>query len=360
MARKYNFYAGPSTLPVEVLEELRDELVDYKGMGLSMIETSHRSSEYDEVHYGAINLVKKIYGLDDSYSVLLLQGGATLQFSMLPMNFLGPDKSADFVNSGAWAKKAISDAKIYGKANVIFDGKDSNYMTLPKAADVKASPGATYLHITSNETIGGVQWKEFPKVDIPLVADMSSDIMSRQIPVERFSFIYAGAQKNLGPSGLCLVIAKKDFLAKENQNIGAYLKYSTHAESDSLYNTPPVFGVYAFGKVLQWIDKNGGLAGIEKINVKKAAVIYDAINSTGGFYTCPVDPTVRSDMNIVFTLKNAEFDKEFLAGSEKLGMLGLSGHRSVGGFRASVYNAMPYEGCKALADYMVDFAKKHC
>lgn len=358
MPRKYNFYPGPSTLPYPVLEELRDELVNYKGMGLSLIETSHRSKEYDEVHYDAMNSVKDLLGLPDGYKVLFIQGGATLQFSMLPMNFLRADGQADYINSGAWAKKAIADAKLFGKVNVTWDGKESNYMTLPDPSAVKASPGASYVHLTSNETIGGVQWKKFPKPGVPLVSDMSSDIFSRPLPVEDFGLIYAGAQKNLGPAGVTLVIVREDFLKTEKEEVGAYLKYSTHAESDSLYNTPPVFAIYALGKVLKLLKATGGLAGAEKRNAEKARLIYDAIEQTGGFYHCPVDAAVRSDMNVVFTLKDSNLDKEFRAGAEERGMLGLPGHRSVGGFRASLYNAMPREGVEALASYMREFAQE--
>ena len=357
MSRKYNFYAGPSTLPPAVLGELADEMVDYKGLGLSIIETSHRSAEYDEIHYDAIASVKDLLGLPENYKVLLLQGGATLQFSMLPMNFLPAGSQADYLNSGAWAKKAIADAKLYGKVNVIFDGKADNYMSLPDPSSISPTPGAAYLHLTSNETIGGVQWKSFPKTAAPLVADMSSDIFSRPLPVEDFALIYAGAQKNLGPAGATLVIVRDDFLATGRSDIGAYLKYATHAESDSLYNTPPVFSVYALGKVLKLLKKNGGLAAVEKLNRQKADLVYTAIEASGGFYACPVAAANRSDMNIVFTLKDSNLDKEFLAGAEALGMLGLPGHRSVGGFRASLYNAMPLEGAKALAEYMSDFAK---
>ncbi len=358
MTRKFNFHAGPSTLPLSVLEELQAELVEYQGLGLSLIETSHRSPEYDEVHNRAMNLVKSLFGLPDNYKVLFLQGGATMQFSMLPMNFLGPNRSADYINSGAWAKKAIEDAVLYGKVNVLYDGKSSNYMSLPDPESITSSAGAQYLHITSNETIGGVQWKSFPRTQAPLVADMSSDIMSRPLPVDQFAMIYAGAQKNLGPAGLTLVIIRDDLLAQEQDGIGAYLRYSTHAKNDSLYNTPPVFPIYALSKVLTWIQNSGGLGAMEQRNREKAQVIYQAIEQTGGFYTCPVDPGVRSDMNIVFTLADSQLDKPFLQGSEELGMIGLKGHRSVGGFRASVYNAMPLEGAKALAQYMVDFAEK--
>ncbi|NCN05584.1 MAG: 3-phosphoserine/phosphohydroxythreonine transaminase [Spirochaetales bacterium] len=359
MKRAHNFYAGPSTLPLSVLKELQGEMVEYHNLGLSLLETSHRSPEYDEVHHGAMHLVKELLSLPDNYKVLFLQGGATMQFSMVPMNFLAEGSHADYLNSGAWAKKAIADARLYGSVEVTFDGKEKGYMSLPEPRSVVSTPGAQYVHITSNETIGGVQWKDFPATEAPLVADMSSDILSRPIPIERFGLIYAGAQKNLGPSGVTLVIVREDLLTKEQGKVGAYLKYSTHAESDSLYNTPPVFGIYALGKVLSWVKAQGGLPAVTANNRTKADLVYRAIESTDGFYHCPVDPSFRSDMNIVFTLRKGDLDKSFLDGSEERGMLGLKGHRSVGGFRASLYNAMPIEGAKALADYMVEFAQKN-
>ncbi len=358
MARKYNFYAGPSTLPEEVLKELEADFVDYKGLGLSLVETSHRSPEYDEVHQSVIQGVKSLLGLSDDYEVVMMGGGATLQFSAVPMNLLGDKKRADYVISGTWAKKALADAKVYGEPVVLWDGKDGNYTSLPAADSVRPGKDSAYLHITSNETINGVQWKDFPDVDIPLVADMSSDILSRPLPVDRFGLIYAGAQKNLAPAGVTLVIIRKDLLDRAGDNVGAYLKYKTHAEKDSLYNTPPVFSIWAMSRVLKWIERNGGLAGIEKINAEKADMLYRAIDEADGFYNCPVDASYRSSMNVVFTLADEELQGEFLKGAGNLGMLGLKGHRSVGGCRASIYNAMPISGVQALAEYMKDFAAK--
>jgi phosphoserine aminotransferase len=313
-----------------------------------------------------------------NYKVLFLGGGATLQFSMIPMNLLAGGKSADIAVTGAWAKKAQEDMKKYGKANVVFDGKANNYMTLPKLEELKLSADAEYLHICSNETIGGIQFKNFPKLAVPYVADMSSDIMSRPVPVENFGIIFAGAQKNLGPSGLTLVIIRDDILEKSPETLGAYLSFKTHVtkvknkdgtekSEISLYNTPPVFSVWALNKVLKWVEKNGGVEGVQKLNETKAKAIYDAIDNSKGFYHCPVEAANRSTMNIVWTVKKpgldeeaaAALDKAFVKGAEALGMLGLAGHRSVGGFRASMYNALPLESAKALAAYMADFAAKN-
>lgn len=359
MARKYNFYAGPSTLPLEVLKELEQDLVDYQGSGLSLVETSHRSKEYDEVHFSVINGIKSLLNVPDDYEVLLMGGGATLQFSMIPQNLLGDKTSMDFVVSGTWAKKALADAKIYGDAKILWDGKEGAYTSLPSSAEIKTNADSAYLHITSNETINGVQWKDFPQSDIPLVADMSSDILSRPLPVERFGLIYAGAQKNLAPAGVTMVIIRKDLIQHAPENLGAYLKYKTHADKDSLYNTPPVFPIWAMSKVLKWIESNGGLEGIQEMNHRKASLLYGVIDNAEGFYNCPVQKDVRSNMNVVFTLKNEELQTEFLKGASQRDMLGLKGHRSVGGCRASIYNAMPLEGVQALADYMKEFAEKY-
>jgi phosphoserine aminotransferase len=355
MDRKLNFFAGPSTLPVEVLEELKENMVEYKGMGMSLVETSHRSKEYDEVHNEAVSLVKELLGLPDNYKVVFMGGGATLQFSMVPMNLLTGDRVCDYTLTGAWAKKAYDDAAKVGKANVVFDGKDSKYTKLPSS--VTPSAGSSYLHVTSNETIGGLQWKTWPETgNVPLVADMSSDIMSRPLPVEKFGLIYAGAQKNLGPAGTTLAIIRDDLLERSSDDLTAYLNYSIHADKNSLYNTPPVFSIWAVMLVLRRLKALGGLTAVEKANEEKAAFIYNAIDSSDGFFNCPVAKENRSMMNIVFTMANEELEKEFVAKAAAEGMVGLKGHRSVGGCRASVYNSMPKEGAKALADLMKDFA----
>ncbi|HAK46952.1 MAG TPA: 3-phosphoserine/phosphohydroxythreonine transaminase [Spirochaeta sp.] len=353
--RKYNFFAGPSTLPVEVLEELKENMVDYKGMGMSLIETSHRSKEYDEVHNDAVGLVKELLGLPDNYKVIFLGGGATLQFTMVPSNLMIGSRTADYTLTGSWAKKAYDDAAKLGNAVVAYDGKENKYTELP--SNVSLSEDSSYLHITSNETIGGLQWKNFPDTgDVPLVADMSSDILSRPLPVEKFGMIYAGAQKNLGPAGATLAIIRDDLLERSSDDLTAYLNYSIHADKNSLYNTPPVFSIYAVMLVLKRLKALGGLDVVEKMNREKADLIYNVIDSSKGFYKCPVQRENRSLMNIVFTMENEDFEKDFVSKASAIGMVGLKGHRSVGGCRASVYNSMPIEGAKALADFMKDFA----
>ncbi|MDC7125394.1 MAG: 3-phosphoserine/phosphohydroxythreonine transaminase [Spirochaetales bacterium] len=354
--RKYNFYAGPSTLPVDVLEEIKTDMVDYKGMGMSLIETSHRSKEYDEIHNNAVQLVKELLNLPDNYKVLFLGGGATLQFTMIPSNLMIESKPAYYTLTGAWAKKAYADAGKLGLAKAAYDGKANNYTELPSELDIDKN--ASYLHITSNETIGGLEWQKFPDTkDVPLVADMSSDIMSRPVPAEKFGLIYAGAQKNLGPAGTTLVIIRDDLLERsKNKTLTAYLDYSIHADKNSLYNTPPVFSIYATMLVLKRLKALGGLKAVEKVNAEKASLIYDVIDSSNGFYKCPVQQENRSKMNIVFTMQNEELEKEFVKKAEEKGMVGLKGHRSVGGCRASVYNSMPMEGAACLANFMKEFA----
>ena len=357
--RKFNFYAGPATLPLEVLQQIKKEIVDFQGMGMSLIETSHRSKDYDDVHNTAIDLFKKLLGLPENYSVLFLGGGATLQFSMVPMNLMGSGGSCDFVVSGSWANKALSDAGKIGTTNVLFDGKDGGYTSLPAPDDVKPSPGSSYVHITSNETIGGVQWKEWPDTgDVPLVVDMSSDILSKPLPVERFGLIYAGAQKNLGPAGVTVVIIRNDLIERGGEELTAYLSYKVHAGKNSLYNTPPVFSIWALQLVLQALQDNGGLDAVAKRNREKADLLYSAIDSSGGFYASPVDSKVRSNMNVVFRLPSEELEKDFVAAAAEQGMIGLKGHRSVGGIRASIYNSFPREGVEKLVDFMKTFQNK--
>ncbi|MFA7567890.1 MAG: 3-phosphoserine/phosphohydroxythreonine transaminase [Alkalispirochaeta sp.] len=354
MARMFNFNAGPATLPLPVLETAQKELVDYRGSGLSLIETSHRSKTYGAVHTEAATLFRDILGVPQEYSILFLGGGATMQFGMIPLNLMTTG-TCDLVLSGAWAKKALDDAGKVGKVNVVYDGGADNFTSLPTASEVTSSPGSSYLHITSNETIGGVQWKEFPTTAAPLIADMSSDILSRPVPVERFGLIYAGAQKNLGPAGVTIVIISNDLLDRSPAELPAYLRYPTHADSDSLYNTPPVFPIYIVTLVLQWIIEQGGLKGIAERNRRKAAALYQAIDESDGFYRCPVDPKYRSDMNIVFRLPDGKQETAFIEKAAEENMIGLKGHRSVGGIRASLYNAMPEAGVEALISFMKRF-----
>ncbi|MCG8480813.1 MAG: 3-phosphoserine/phosphohydroxythreonine transaminase [Spirochaetales bacterium] len=356
--RKYNFYAGPSTLPVEVLEELKGELVDYNGEGLSMIETSHRSPMYDAVHTETVALFRELLRIPEHYKVLFVGGGATLQFGMVPLNLLTAGRTADYTLSGAWAKKAFGDAKKVGAARLIWDGSEDGFTTLPDAAQITVPADSAYVHLTSNETIGGVQWKSFPKTGpIPLVADMSSDILSRPLNIEDFGIIYAGAQKNIGPSGVTVVVIREDVAEGSNENLPAYLRYKTHADKGSLYNTPPVFSIYAVNKVLKWLKGKGGVEGIQKLNAEKSSALYGAIDGSGGFYTCPVDKAVRSDMNVVFRLPTEELEKEFIAEAKSRDMLGLKGHRDVGGCRASIYNAVSLAGVEVLTAFMDEFAR---
>ena len=358
--RKHNFYAGPSALPFPVLQELAETMTDYHGLGLSLVETSHRSKEYDAVHHAALGGIRTHLGVPDTHEVLLIGGGATMQFGMVPLNLLPDGGTADIVNSGAWAKKAKADMEVFGTANVLFDGSDSGFTTLPDPDTVKPSPGSSYLHITSNETIGGVQWQAFPDTgDVPLVADMSSDILSRRIDVSQFGIIYAGAQKNLGPAGVTIVVVRKDLLGKAPRTLPAYLDYKTHAEKESLYNTPPVFPIYALSLVMNWLTSQGGLDAVERANEEKASTLYAAIENAAGFYSCPVHKDVRSKMNVVFRLPDEELEKRFVAEASEAGMLGLKGHRSVGGIRASIYNAVSLESVQALAGFMGEFAKKN-
>lgn len=360
MKRKLNFYAGPSVLPEEVLHEMEAQIKDYMGEGFSIIEASHRGKVYDELHNETVSLMRELLGIPDNYSILFLGGGATLQFSMVPMNMLGEGMVADYINSGAWGKKAIDDARKVGKVNLLFDCAKSNYTSLPVAADVHPSENSAYVHITSNETIGGLQWKQWPEIgDVPLVADMSSDILSREVPIDKFALIYAGAQKNLGPAGSTIVIVREDIWQKSPDHLTAYLSYKTHAAKNSLYNTPPVFPIWGINLVLKWIKKMGGAAEMDRRSQLKSGLLYDAIDGSNGFYRCPVDPKYRSTMNVVFRLQTEELEKEFLKKADAEGMLGLKGHRSVGGCRASIYNSLPVKAVESLVSFMKDFADSH-
>ncbi|MGA3601328.1 3-phosphoserine/phosphohydroxythreonine transaminase [Lysinibacillus agricola] len=358
--RAYNFNAGPSALPVEVLEKAQQQLVNFRESGMSIMEMSHRSVIFDEVHNEAIALLKKLYAIPENYEVLFLQGGASLQFTMIPMNFLQADQKASYVLSGSWSEKAFKEAKFFGTPVEAASTKDNQYRNIPALADIQFNEDDAYVHITSNNTIYGTQWTEFPETgNVPLVADMSSDILSKPVDVSKFGLIYAGAQKNLGPSGVTVVIIRKDLLEKANKNIPTMLKYTTHADSNSLYNTPPTFGIYMLGEVLKWVESKGGVAEIAKHNELKAKVIYDAIDNSNGFYKGHATPESRSLMNITFRVADEELEKQFLAEAKAAGFVGLNGHRSVGGCRASTYNAVPLEACEALRDFMVAFQQKH-
>ena len=357
--RKKNYFAGPSVLPLEVLEQIRDNIVDYRGEGLSMIEASHRGGMFEEMYDECLASFRRLLGIGDDYDVYFLGGGATLQFTMIPLNFLTEGKVADYCKTGSWANKAASDAQKIGKVNVIFDGKEGGYTTLPDPATLRPSENSAYLYLCANETIGGIEWKNFPDTgSVPLIADMSSDILSRPVDVSRFAMIYGGVQKNLGPAGATFIIMRKDMLERRRENLTAYMDYGLHSKEKGLYNTPPVFSIWAVKLVLDWIERNGGLQGMDRRAEEKSGLIYSVIDSSD-FFRSPVDKAVRSRMNIVFRLPSEELETRFISESKAEGMLGLKGHRSVGGLRASLYNALPLEDVKALADFMVEFERKN-
>ncbi|PCJ57798.1 MAG: 3-phosphoserine/phosphohydroxythreonine aminotransferase [Planctomycetota bacterium] len=357
--RVFNFGAGPCTLPLPVLEEAQKEFTNFSDSGMSVIELSHRSKEYDAVHQEAMTLSKEVFGVPDEFEVMFIQGGATLQFSMIPMNLLQEGQKAAYVNCGAWSKKAIADAKVYGDIYLAWDGSEENFIRMPKAEEYALSENTRYLHITSNETIGGIRMTEWPEVDVPLVADMSSDYMSRSIPWEKFDLVYGGAQKNLGPAGMAIVFIRKSICAEENKNLGSYLRYDLHCGKESLYNTPPVFSIYMMGKVLKWMKSQGGLEGMEKSAIEKSGTIYDVIDNSDGYFNNPVDEASRSWMNIVFRLPSEELEQKLIKEATAAGIIGLKGHKSVGGCRASCYNSLPMEGVKALKEFMELFQKNN-
>ncbi|MDN5293679.1 MAG: phosphoserine aminotransferase [Eubacteriales bacterium] len=358
--RVFNFNPGPATLPLPVLEEAQRELLNYKGTGMSILETSHRSKEYEAINAETEALLKEILEIPDNYRVLFLQGGATMQFDMVPLNFLTEGATADYILTGSFAEKAYKEAQKVGNVHVAASTKDENYRRIVRFDEIKLSENPAYVHITSNNTIFGTQWKEFPDFgDIPLIADMSSDILSRRIDVKKFALIYAGAQKNLGPAGVTVVIIRDDMIARSNKKLPSMLRYDVHAENNSLYNTPPVFAVYMVNLVLKWVKNQGGLAVIEKINEEKASYLYEVIDESEGFYAGHAEKDSRSLMNVTFRLPSEELEKKFIAEAAEKGLKGLKGHRSVGGIRASIYNAMPVEGCRRLAEFMRDFYKRH-
>ncbi len=359
MSRKMNFFAGPSTMPVEVLETLEKDFVDYKGKGLSMIEASHRGGMFEEMYDECLADFRKLLNIPENYDVFFLGGGATLQFTMIPNAFLKPGMVADYCRTGTWSNKACDDAKKLGNVNVYFDGKESGFTTLPDPKTVKPSANSAYLYLCSNETIGGIEWQSFPNTgDVPLIADMSSDILSRPVDVKNFAMIYGGVQKNLGPAGATFVILRHDMLERQRENLTAYMNYSLHAKEKGLYNTPPVFSIWGVKVMLEWILKNGGAEGMEKRAIEKSGYIYDVIDSSP-FWRSPVDKNYRSRMNVVFRLPSEELEAKFVEESKKEGMLGLKGHRSVGGLRASLYNSLPMEDAKALAEFMKEFERKN-
>ena len=358
MEQIYNFSAGPAVLPKEVLQQARDEMLDWHGSGMSVMEMSHRGKEFMSIAAQMESDLRELTGIPQNYKVLFLQGGASSQFAMVPMNLLRGNTSADYINTGQWSSKAIEEASRYCSVNVAASSEDANFTYIPPQNKWRLNAQAAYVHYTSNETIGGVEFQWVPQVDVPLVVDMSSDILSRPLDVTRFGLIYAGAQKNLGPAGLTLVIVREDLLGKPLPGTPTLYDYQIHAQNDSMYNTPPTYAMYITGLVLAWLKKQGGLAAMEKINIAKAALLYDYLDSTD-FYHCPVVKDDRSRMNVPFTLKDSTLDSEFLKQAQLNGLLQLKGHRSVGGMRASIYNAMPLEGVAKLVAFMKEFANHH-
>jgi phosphoserine aminotransferase len=356
--RVFNFAPGPAALPVEVLEQARDELTDWHGSGMSVMEISHRSKAFMAVAAAAAADLRELLVIPGDYKVLFMQGGATAQFSAIPMNLARPDASTDYVNTGSWSKKALGEARHYCKVNVAADGAASNYTSVPARADWKLTPGAAYLHYTPNETIGGVEFPFVPQVDAPLVADMSSTILSRPIDVSRFGLIYAGAQKNIGPSGLSVVIVREQLLGHAREGTPGVWNYQAVADDGSMLNTPPTFAWYLSGLVFKWLKRQGGLAAMAERNRAKAELLYSTIDQSG-FYRNPVDPACRSWMNVPFVLAKPALDKTFVAEAGEAGMTNLAGHRSVGGMRASLYNATPIDAVRALTEFMREFARRH-
>jgi phosphoserine aminotransferase len=357
MDKKYNFYAGPAILPQEVMKKAQEELLDFNGIGLSIMEISHRSKDFDAVITTAEAKIRSLLGVPENFTVLFLQGGASLQFGMIPMNLL-IGKTADYVNTGAWAKKAIKEAKLFGAVNIAGSSEDKNFSYIP--LDLKFSPEARYVHVTSNETIGGIQWPKFPDTgSVPLIIDMSSDIFSRRIDFKNIGMIYAGAQKNIGPAGVTLVIMRNDLIEACSEGLTTMLSYKTHAKEKSLYNTPPCFAIYIIKLVMDWIEGQGGLEAIERINEEKAKALYDAIDHSDGYYKGTANVSDRSRMNVTFRLPSEELEEKFINEAKKAGFIGLKGHRSVGGCRASIYNAMGLEGVQALVRFMEKFAKEN-
>lgn len=359
MSRIFNFSAGPAVLPEEVLTQAAAEMLDWHGSEMSVMEMSHRGKEFISIAGQAEADLRELLGVPDNYKVLFLQGGATSQFAMVPMNLLRGKTKADYVNTGQWAKKAISEGKKFCSVNVAASSEDKSFTYVPPQASWNLDSDAAFVHYTANETIGGVEYQWTPDTGgVPLVCDMSSSFMSRPVDVSKFGLIYAGAQKNIGPAGLTVVIIREDLIGQTITGTPTYFDYKTHAEAESMYNTPPCYAIYVAGLVFQWLKRNGGLAGIEKINIRKANLLYDLIDASP-FYVSPVTKADRSRMNIPFTLAKEGLDEAFLKEAKENGLIQLKGHRSVGGMRASIYNAMPEEGVTALCDFMRDFERRN-
>lgn len=360
MSRIWNFSAGPAALPEEVLQQAQAEMLDWHGAGCSVMEMSHRGKEFMSILEQAEADLRELMGIPEQYRVLFLQGGATQQFAQIPMNLLA-GRSADYIVTGSWSKKAFKEAQRFGNVRCAATTESSGFTRLPAADEVRLDPFAAYLHVCTNETIHGVEIpaERIADTGVPLVADMSSHILSRPVNVEKFGLIYAGAQKNIGPSGLTLVVVHRDLLGMAPLTIPTVMDYAVMAENGSMLNTPPTYGIYIAGLVFQWLKRQGGLSGIAAVNAEKARILYEAIDDSDGFYTNPVDPDCRSAMNVPFVLANAELDAAFLAESKAAGLVSLKGHKSVGGMRASIYNAVSLAGVQALVDFMNDFAQRN-
>jgi len=356
--RVLNFNPGPATLPTSALEKAQAELLDYKGTGISMMETSHRSKEFDSVINEATEIFRELYGIPGDYKILWLQGGASTQFYTIPMNLMIPGKGADYVNTGTWAKKAIKEAKLFGDVNVVASSEDKNFSYIPK--NIEFNQDASYVHITSNNTIFGTQWQDYPDTgDVPLVADISSDLLSRNLDIKKFGLIYAGAQKNIGPAGVTLVVIREDLMGRAKDDLPTMVNYKTHAEKNSLFNTPPCFAIYICKLVLEWFKENGGVDGNEKRNNEKASMLYRIIDESNAFYKGHAEKDSRSIMNVTFRLPTEELEAKCIKGGLDNELLGLKGHRSVGGMRASIYNAMSVEGVKKLCEFLKEFQEKN-
>ncbi len=356
--RNSNFNPGPAALPLEVLKIVQEELLDYRGSGMSILESSHRGKEFEAVNDQAIALVRELLGLGPDYHVLFLGGGASTQFALIPMNFVGDGQAAAYIDTGEFANKALKECQIVARAHVAFSSKEEKYARVPKMSEIKYPDDVAYLHICSNNTIEGTQFHEIPDTGkVPLIADMSSEIASRVLDYKKFSLIYAGAQKNLGPAGLAVVIVREDFLAKAKKGLPTMLSYKTHADNKSLYNTPPAFAIYMMKLVLEWIKGKGGIAAVEKINNAKKGLLYGAIDAASDFYKGTAEKASRSTMNVTMRLPTEELENKFIADAAKEGLLGLKGHRSVGGIRFSIYNAVSLEDVQKAVDFMNRFRK---
>jgi len=359
--RAFNFNAGPAAMPLPVLERMRDEMLDYRGTGMSVMEMSHRSAEFEAINDKTEQSLRRVMGIPDDYAVLFLQGGGSLQFAMVPMNLYVPGKPVDMIHTGAWTAKAIEELKKFGEHRLAASTEADNFTRVPRPSEISLKPDASYVYLCTNNTIEGTQWDTLPDTaGVPLVGDMSSDMLSRPTTVGRFGLIFAGAQKNLGPSGVTVVIIRRDLAERADAKLAKILQYRTYVKERSLYNTPPTFAVYAVGLVLDWIEAEGGAAGMAKRNEAKAKRLYDAIDASGGYYQCPVEQGSRSRMNVVFRVAGGDeaIEKKFAKEAEAAGLVGVKGHRSVGGMRASLYNAVAVEAVDALVSFMREFQRK--